>query len=93
MWLGSGVAVAVVEARGYSSDSTPTLGTSCCECSPKKTKKKKRKNIPISSKSSRKPHLLRQHQTSWMNSKISSSKSSSGAHVVPGEQIVYYHSY
>ena len=28
MWLGSCVAVAVVEASGYSSDSTPSLGTS-----------------------------------------------------------------
>ena len=30
--------------RGYSSDSTPSLGTSTClECSPKKQKKKKKK--------------------------------------------------
>ena len=28
--LGSGVAVAVVEAGGYSSDSTPSLGPSIC---------------------------------------------------------------
>ena len=28
--LGSGVAVAVVQAGGYSSDSTPSLGTSVC---------------------------------------------------------------
>ena len=39
--LGSGVAVAVVQASGYSSDWTPSLRTSlCCGCSPKKTKKK-----------------------------------------------------
>ena len=38
--LGSGVAVAVVEAGGCSSDSTPTLGTSRCRgCGPQKTKK------------------------------------------------------
>ena len=41
MWLGSGIAVAVVCAGGYSSSSTLNLGTSiCCRCSPKKTKKK-----------------------------------------------------
>ena len=39
-WLGSDVAVAVVS--GYSSDSTPSLGTSMCHrCGPKKKKKKK----------------------------------------------------
>ena len=38
-WLGSCVAVAVVQASGYSSNLTPSLGTSiCCGCSPKKTK-------------------------------------------------------
>ena len=32
-----------VQASGYSSDSTPSLGTSvCCECSPKKTKRKRK---------------------------------------------------
>ena len=42
-WLGSGVAVAVVQAGNYSSDLTPSLGTSIClGCSPKKTKKKKK---------------------------------------------------
>ena len=36
---GSCVAVAVVKASGYSTDSTPSLGTSTCGwCSPKKTK-------------------------------------------------------
>ena len=39
--LGSGVAVAVVEAGSYSSDWTPSLGTSICRgCSPKKQNKK-----------------------------------------------------
>ena len=42
MQLGSGVAVAVAWAGGYSSDWTPSLETSIChECGPKKTKKKK----------------------------------------------------
>ena len=37
--LGPGVAVAVVQASGYSSDSTPSLGTSICHrCGPKKIK-------------------------------------------------------
>ena len=44
MQLRSPVAVAVVEASSYSSDSTPGLGTSIChECGPKNRKKKKRK--------------------------------------------------
>ena len=39
-WLGSGVAV----ASSYSSNSTPSLGTSVClECGPKNRKDKKRK--------------------------------------------------
>ena len=42
--LGSGIAVAVVWASSYSSDSTPSLGTSiCCRCNPKKKEKKKKK--------------------------------------------------
>ena len=42
MQLGSGVAVAVAWASGYSSDLTPRLGTSTCYgCSPKKKNKKK----------------------------------------------------
>ena len=37
--------VAVVQASSCSSDLTPSLGTSICHrCSPKKTKKEKRKN-------------------------------------------------
>ena len=40
--LGSGIAVALAQAGGTSSDQTPNLGTSICrECSPKKTKGKK----------------------------------------------------
>ena len=39
------VAVAVAVAGSYSSDSTPSLGTSTCLwCSPKKTKKRKKEN-------------------------------------------------
>ena len=42
MWLGSGIAVALAQAGGYSSDLTPSLGTSICHgCSPRKDKKKK----------------------------------------------------
>ena len=41
MWLGSGVAVAVVQASSCSSNLTPSLGTSICHgCSPKKENKK-----------------------------------------------------
>ena len=40
--LRSGIAVAVAQASGYSSESTPSLGTSICPGSgPKKTKNKK----------------------------------------------------
>ena len=39
--LRSGIAVVVVEAGGYSSDWTPSLGTLICRrCGPKKTKDK-----------------------------------------------------
>ena len=39
--LRSGIDVTVKQASSYSSNSTPSLGTSiCCECSPKKTKNK-----------------------------------------------------
>ena len=39
-WLGPHVAVAVAQAGSYSSDSTPSLGTSiCCGCGPKEKKK------------------------------------------------------
>ena len=35
MWLGSGIAVAVVQASSCSSNSIPSLGTSiCCACGP-----------------------------------------------------------
>ena len=41
--LGSGVAVAVMQASSYRFDLIPSLGTSiCCGYSPKKTKKKKK---------------------------------------------------
>ena len=41
-WLGSGTAVAVAQAGSFSSDSTPSLGSSICRrCGPKKQKKKK----------------------------------------------------
>ena len=45
MQLGSGVAVAVTEAGSYSSDSTPSLGTSVCHgYGPKKTKDQNNEN-------------------------------------------------
>ena len=51
MWLWSGVAVAVVSASSYSSDSTPSLGTSICRgCSPKKqqqTNKQRQRNYSV----------------------------------------------
>ena len=54
MWLGYGIATAVVWAISFSSDSTPSLGTSIGSgCRPKKTKKKvsfKNKDILISKK-------------------------------------------
>ena len=44
MQLRSGVAVAEAVASSYSSNSTPSLGTSICHrCRPKKTKKRKEK--------------------------------------------------
>ena len=44
MQLGSGTAVAVAVAGSYSSNSTPSLGTSICGgCVPKKTKDEKKK--------------------------------------------------
>ena len=46
--LRSGVAVAVVKAGTYSSDSTPSLGTSICRgCGPRKDKKRPPKKIDI----------------------------------------------
>ena len=40
-WLRSGVAVALAWAGSYSSDSTPSLGTTICQgCGPKRTKTK-----------------------------------------------------
>ena len=44
MWLRSHIAVAMARVGSYSSDSTPSLGTSIRQgCGPKKTKKKKKK--------------------------------------------------
>ena len=46
MWLGSRVAVAVVWAGSYSSDATPSLGTSVClGCGPRKKKRRLGKEI------------------------------------------------
>ena len=46
IWLGSGVAVAVVQANSCSLDKMPILGTSiCCRCGPKKPKKTKQKKL------------------------------------------------
>ena len=51
-WLGSGVAVAVVQAGSCSSDSTPGLGMSiCCRCVPLKKQKNEHSRIP------EEPHL------------------------------------
>ena len=50
----SGIAVAVVQASNYSSDQTPSLGTSIChECGPKKTKKRNQKTIFLKTKQNR----------------------------------------
>ena len=47
--LGSWVAVAVVEDSSYTSDSTPSLGTSiCCGCDSKKQTKRKKNNRKMS---------------------------------------------
>ena len=51
--LGSHVAVALAEASGYSSDSTPSLGTSTCHrCHPEKEKgqnpyQKTKEGVPV----------------------------------------------
>ena len=47
MWLGSGIAVAVVWANSCSSNSTPSLGTSICHrCGPKKANKETKTKNP-----------------------------------------------
>ena len=47
-WLGSCIAVAVVEAGGCSSDSASSLGTStCCKCSPKKQTNQPREHFRV----------------------------------------------
>ena len=43
MWLGSPTAVTVMWAGSYSSNSTPSLGTSICRGGPKKMEKKKKR--------------------------------------------------
>jgi len=50
-WLGSGIAVAVAWASGYSSDSTPSLGTSTSPyvtCMALRRKKKKKAHSRLS---------------------------------------------
>ena len=43
MWLGSHIAVSLAQASSYSSNSTPSLGTSiCCRCGPKKNNNNKK---------------------------------------------------
>ena len=47
MRFGSHIAMAVVQASSFSSDSVPSLGISiCCRCDPKKTKTKNEKQKP-----------------------------------------------
>ena len=51
-WPGSGIAVAVAVAESYSSNYTPSLGTSiCCRYGPKNQKKKKKEKDIIKHKS------------------------------------------
>ena len=46
MWLGSGFAVAMVQAGSCSSNEIPSLGTSiCCRCGPEKQTNKQTKNL------------------------------------------------
>ena len=45
MWLGSAVAVAVVWVGSYTSNLTPSLGTSICCKKKKKKKAKDKKNL------------------------------------------------
>ena len=45
-WLGSGIAVALAQAGGYSSDGTPSLGTSIC-CNEALKKQKRPKQSPL----------------------------------------------
>ena len=48
MWLGSRVAVAVVQAGSCSSDSTTSLGISICyKYGPKKKKEERKKNSGV----------------------------------------------
>ena len=71
MWLGSGIAVAVVKASGYSSDLTPSLGTSICQgCSPKKTNNdNKMKDAVVEGN----PNTLRVNLPIWFLQKLDGS--------------------
>ena len=82
--LGSGVAVAEVWASGYSSDSTPRLGTSICHrCGPRKKEEKKEKqrkySLPCGSQPSLGPAVTKlqgpasESPTSWVCGGLSSS--------------------
>ena len=58
MWLRSQVAVALGQASGYSSNWTPSLGTSICHrCGPKKTKSQKTKKGKEKKKKEKKASL------------------------------------
>ena len=58
MWLGSGIAVAVVQASGNRSDSTPSLGTSLRHrCGPKKDKNKTKQNKTKTNKKTNTKHF------------------------------------
>ena len=66
MQLRSDFAMAVVWAGSYSSDSTPSLGTSICHgCSPKKTRGRRKKERKESKKASKKEKERNQSQSSW----------------------------
>ena len=76
--FGSHVAVAVVQADSYSSDLTPSLGTSvCCECGPKKTKTKQKLRLYFNFEFYNKFnmfHLFRIHFLSNKNGGVSPSQ-------------------
>ena len=88
-WLRSCVAVAVTQASSYSSDSTPSLGSSIChEYSPKKTKPKKQKyfSLPLVPKNKlsqrseqmQKPRIIKQDDNGWPSKPFSSSSRAIG---------------
>ena len=58
MWLRTGVAMAVAQARSCSSNATPSLGTSICHrCSPKKQNKNKQKKTKNKTKNKQKTKI------------------------------------